>query len=59
MNKEDFKKWRKDIKLTQIEVALEFELTKTTIQNYEYGFSPIPKSIELSCKFLKIRKEML
>ena len=59
MTKDEFKSWRKNMELTQSEVGIEFQLTRNTIQNYEAGFTPIPKCVEMSCKFLRIRKEML
>lgn len=59
MTKEEFKLWRSIMNLTQKDVALEFEVTRNTIQNYELGYTHIPKAVELACKFLRIKKEML
>lgn len=61
MDKEELKKRRERLGLTQVEFAKETGVTPTTISRYETGIqTPIPKLIELALEALEVRhiKEM-
>lgn len=55
MTKEQLKLWRCKNKLTQKALGELFDLTKNTIQNYEYGITKIPKTVELSCNLMDLK----
>ena len=52
MDKWDFLKWRRTLKYTQAEAGQKLGVNRGTIQNWERGVSPIPKSVELACQVL-------
>jgi transcriptional regulator with XRE-family HTH domain len=49
MTREDFRKWREKLGLSQGEVATRFNLSRNTIQNWESGATPLPSTIEGAC----------
>ena len=50
MDSSAFSAWRKRVGLTQQELAERWaRVTRTTIQNWESGASPIPHSVETAC----------
>ena len=49
MKAQEFREWRQRWGLTQSDVAEKFFVTRTTIQNWESGSSPITKAVDMSC----------
>lgn len=49
MTPEEFIAWRKAAGLTQITAAEALELGRTTVQDYEKGKYPIPRTVALAC----------
>jgi DNA-binding XRE family transcriptional regulator len=45
----EFKKWRKMLRLTQVEAADKLGVSRGSVQNWEAERSPIPFTIELAC----------
>jgi DNA-binding transcriptional regulator YiaG len=58
MTANEFNKWQSEMKLKRTEIATLFEVTPNTIGNWKNGFSPIPKAVEMACKFLWIKERM-
>ena len=52
MNGPELKAWRKLLGLTQEEAAAEFGVTRPTIQNWEYGITSVPLSVDLASRQL-------
>lgn len=50
MNAQEFKAWREGFKLTQESVAQQFRVSRTTVQNWESGATPITQVVEMSCE---------
>jgi transcriptional regulator with XRE-family HTH domain len=50
-----FGAWRQRTRLTQGQVAEKFKVTRTTIQNWESGATPIPQAVKASCDLLEYR----
>jgi hypothetical protein len=46
----ELKAWRERMRLRQERVAEKLGVTRTTIQNWESGATPIPKAVEMSCE---------
>lgn len=51
----EFKNWRKTFQYTQTEAGSELGVDRSTIQNWERGFTPIPMSVVLACQVLTRR----
>jgi DNA-binding XRE family transcriptional regulator len=51
----EFKNWRKTHQYTQTEAGSKLGVDRSTIQNWEHGFTPIPTSVELACQVLTRR----
>jgi len=45
----EFASWRQQVGLTQEKIAEKLGVTRTTIQNWESGSTPIPVAVETSC----------
>jgi transcriptional regulator with XRE-family HTH domain len=52
MNGPELKKWRKLLGYTQEQAASEFGVTRPTIQNWEYGITPVPVVVDLASRQL-------
>ena len=52
MNGIELKKWRKLLGYTQEQAANEFGVTRPTIQNWEYGITPVPAAVDLASRQL-------
>jgi transcriptional regulator with XRE-family HTH domain len=52
MNGLELKKWRELRGYTQERAANEFEVTRATIQNWEYGITAVPVAVELASRLL-------
>lgn len=49
MTADEFKTWRKGLKLTQQEAADAIGITKRSVQLYEAGTQPVSRTIALAC----------
>jgi DNA-binding XRE family transcriptional regulator len=49
MDSVDFRKWRKMLCYTQPEAGGKLGVDRSTIQNWERGFTPVPRTVELAC----------
>ncbi len=56
MTKQELKKTRAALKLTQAQLADELGVNKKTLEAWEYGINPIPKPIEKLLKILEANK---
>jgi transcriptional regulator with XRE-family HTH domain len=52
MTKEGFFAWRKWMGWSQAQAAQHLGVSKRTVQLYESGGQPVPKTIELACEAL-------
>ena len=52
MNGSDLREWRRLLGLTQEKAAKEFEVTRATVQNWEYGITTVPRAVELASRQL-------
>ena len=52
MNGLELKKWRKLLGYTQERAANEFEVTRATIQNWEYEITAVPVAVDLASRQL-------
>ena len=50
MDRRAFKRWRQGQFLSQVEVAMLFDVTESTIKNWERGTYRVPKLAELACE---------
>jgi hypothetical protein len=50
MEAAQFRTWRGRVGLTQQQVAERLGVTRTTIQNWEGGATPIPQAVDMSCE---------
>jgi hypothetical protein len=55
VNAKEFKTWRERIGLTQQQIAERLGITRTTIQNWEGGATPIPQAVDMSCEIWEAR----
>lgn len=55
MKANELKEWRERTKLTQQQLADTLGITRTTIQNWESGATPIPQTVDMSCELLEPR----
>lgn len=55
MDAKEFKTWRERVGLTQQQIAEKLRVTRTTIQNWESGATPIPQAVDMSCKIWEER----
>jgi len=55
MKADEFKLWRQRFQLTQEDVAQKFKVTRTTVQNWESGATPITQLVEMSCEIWEPR----
>jgi DNA-binding XRE family transcriptional regulator len=55
MNAKEFQTWRGRVGLTQQQIADRLRVTRTTIQNWEGGVTPIPQAVEMSCELWEAR----
>jgi transcriptional regulator with XRE-family HTH domain len=44
-----FRKWRKALRYTQPEAGKKLGVDRSTIQNWERGFTRVPRMVELAC----------
>jgi transcriptional regulator with XRE-family HTH domain len=51
----DFKKWRKMLRLTQVDAARELGVSRAAVQHWESERTPIPRTVELACHELTRR----
>lgn len=58
MTPSEFKWYRKHLKLTQAELALELEVSPNTIYNIERSHSPVPAYYALAIKHLAWEKHV-
>src|SRR3954451_20093855 len=49
MKPESFRKWRKALRYTQPAAGKKFGVDRSTIQNWERGFTRVPRMAELAC----------
>ena len=47
---QQFREWREKLGLTQVQVAKRFNVTRTTVQNWESGATPISQHVANSCE---------
>lgn len=57
MNESEFKRWMKRMRLKVRGAAKVLDLSVRQIANYRSGESPVPRVVELSCKYLELKKE--
>ena len=50
MNGTELRDWRGLLGLTQEQAAKEFEVTRATVQNWEYGITAVPRAVELASR---------
>lgn len=50
MDSVDFLKWRKTLRYTQPEAGEKLGVDRSTIQNWERGFTRVPRIVELACQ---------
>jgi DNA-binding XRE family transcriptional regulator len=50
MNGTELREWRRSLGYTQEQAAKEFEVTRATIQNWEYGITTVPRAVELASR---------
>lgn len=50
MNGTELREWRRSLGYTQEHAAKEFEVTRATIQNWEYGITAVPRAVELASR---------
>jgi transcriptional regulator with XRE-family HTH domain len=50
MNGTELREWRTLLGLTQEQAAKEFEVTRATVQNWEYGNTSVPRAVELASR---------
>lgn len=50
MNGTDLREWRRFLGLTQEQAAKEFEVTRATVQNWEYEITTVPRAVELASR---------
>lgn len=55
MNGLELRKWRELLGYTQQDAADEFGVTRATIQNWEYGITPVPVAVHLASRHLTLR----
>jgi transcriptional regulator with XRE-family HTH domain len=48
----DFKKWRKMLRLTQVDAARELGVSRAAVQHWESERTPIPRTVVLACEEL-------
>lgn len=60
MTKDEFRHWREGFGLTQGDIAKQFGVSRNTVQNWEYGPSPLPGTLADACKVWgdRLRKEI-
>jgi transcriptional regulator with XRE-family HTH domain len=57
MNREDLKRRRENLRLTQEQLARELDVTVLTVSRWERGVYPVPKHIELAVEALEKRRK--
>ena len=57
MNREDLKRRRENLGLTQEQLARELDVTVLTVSRWERGVYPVPKHIELAVEALERRRK--
>src|SRR5665213_865742 len=55
MEANEFKTWRQHFNLTQHDVARKLGVSRTTVQNWESGATPITPAVEMSCEIWEQR----
>src|ERR1700704_1690153 len=50
MDANQFRAWRETFNLTQEDVAQKFQVSRTTVQNWETGANPITRAVEMGCE---------
>ena len=53
MNKDQFRRKRKRLRLTQEELAIRLGKSRPTIARYESGEFPVPKTVELAFRVVE------
>jgi DNA-binding XRE family transcriptional regulator len=60
MNGTELREWRRLLGLTQEQAAKEFEVTRATVQNWEYEITAVPRAVELASRqILRLWKRRL
>jgi transcriptional regulator with XRE-family HTH domain len=57
MNREELKRRRENLGLTQEQLARELDVTVLTVSRWERGVYPVPKHIELAVEALEKRRK--
>jgi transcriptional regulator with XRE-family HTH domain len=57
MNREDLRRRRENLGLTQEQLARELDVTVLTVSRWERGVYPVPKHIELAVEALEKRRK--
>ena len=59
MDAQAFKNWRVGFHLTQEDVAQRFRVTRTTVQNWESGATPVSELVDMGCELWgnRLRRE--
>jgi transcriptional regulator with XRE-family HTH domain len=57
VNGSELKAWRKSLGLTQEQASREFEVTRATVQNWEYEVTPVPLVVALATRQISIREK--
>ena len=57
LNKDQFRRRRKRLKLTQTELAKRLGKSRPTIARYESGELPVPKAIEMALKVVEAEEK--
>ena len=52
MDQWDFKKWRKKLRINQVEAGDMLGLSRAAVQCWESEIRPVPRAVELACKEL-------
>ena len=55
MDSKGFKEWRERFQLTQEQVAQKFNVSRTTVQNWEGGATPITPALAMGCQIWEHR----
>jgi hypothetical protein len=55
MDAKEFRAWRERVGLTQQQFAERLRVTRTTVQNWESGTTPIPRAVDMSCEIWEHR----
>jgi transcriptional regulator with XRE-family HTH domain len=57
VNGSEIKAWRKSLRFTQEQASREFEVTRATVQNWEYEITPVPWVVALATRQISRREK--